>query len=388
MVVAVGTFLDRAASLLTVRTGQEAPTTTLAPGVHPALIPPARSSALGEPRGLVAVYRSVQVLTTAAMQLPLTVERWGSRMDQAPSIITSPDPRMATSTWVTHMITSMALHGNAYALVERDAVGVPLALRPLNPTHVFVTVHPTTHTLRFSVEGVERPAADVIHAHLQPATIGEPFGLGPIQAARAELLGARDVRDYASQWFTGTGQPTGILSSPSATYAQAMATRNAWNGLDEKGEARDETPNPSGVKVLPSGFTYTPLSIAPKDAQWIEAQEFNVVQIARLFGIPSALIMASPSGGSMTYSNVEQDWTSFVRFTLMAYLRPLEDALTDVTVHGQTVRFNLDGLLRTDTATRYSSYSTALAAGFLTVDEVRNLEGRPPLTPATQEATA
>lgn len=345
--------------------------------------PPARTPDLGEPRGMSAVYRAVQVITTAAAQLPLTVERSGQILtpSQTPPVIRRPDPRMGRSDWITHMVTALALHGNAYARIERDAAGNIVSLRPLDPRKVWININPTTHGLRFGVDGKILTSADVLHAHLQPAVVGEPLGLGPIQAARLDLLGARQVRDYAAQWFDGTGQPTGILSSPSATYEDALRVRNAWNMLDDEGNPIASTANPTGIKVLPKAFTYTRMAINPKDAQWIESQEFSILQIARLFGIPSTLALAAPSGGSMTYSNVEQDWISFTRFTLMSYLRPLEESLFEVTVRGQDVRFNLEGLLRSDTKTRYDSYAVALANGFLTVDEVRALENRSPLTP-------
>lgn len=343
--------------------------------------PPPRAGELGDPRGLAAVYRAIQVITIAAAQLPISVERGGKMLDKAqtPAIIRRPDPRMGRSDWITHMVTGLALHGNAYALIERDPKGVPISLRPLDPRRVWVNVHPTTHALRFGVEGKILTSNDVLHAHLQPAVVGDPLGLGPIQAARLDLTGAKLVRDFAAQWFDGTGEPTGILSSPTATYDEAVKVRNAWNGLDDEGNRVKTTANPSGVKVLPKAFTYTHLAINPKDAQWIEAQDFSILQIARLFGIPSTLALAAPSGGSMTYSNVEQDWISFTRFTLMAYLRPLEEALSDATVRGQDVRFVLEGLLRSDTKTRYESYAIALANQFMTIDEVRVLEGRDPM---------
>lgn len=383
----MGSLIGRALAALTVRQEDTvAPFTTSA--ALAGVIPPARATHAGDPRTLIAVYRAVQVLTTAAAQMPITVERGGQRMSNPPQLVTDPDPRMPASAWVTHMVTSMALTGNAYALAERpDPLGAPVALRPLNPATVFLTLDPATRRPRFSVEGREVPASDILHAHLQPAVPGEPVGLGPIQAARAELDAAALTRDFTSQWFTGTGEPAGILASPSATYAEAVATRNAWNGLDENGQPLPTTANPSRVKVLPNGFTYTPLHISPKDAQWIEARDFDTVQVARLFGIPSSLMSANPSGGSMTYANVSDEWLQFTRFTLMAYLRPLEDALSAFTVRGQRVRFNLDALLRASTADRYNAHKTALEAGFLTIDEVRDLEGLSPLTPqpATQE---
>ena len=347
-----------------------------------AVAPPERLPALGDARGMTAVYRAVQVITTAAAQLPLVVERGGAILTgkDAPALIRQPDPRIGRSTWITHMVTGLALYGNAYARIERDATGQVIALRPLDPRKVWVSVNPTTHALVFGVDGTTLTTHDVLHAHLQPAAVSEPFGLGPIQAARADLHGAARIRDYASQWFDGTGQPTGILSSDAATYEDAIRVRDAWNGLDADGNPVDQSRNPSRVKVLPKAFTYSPLAINPRDAQWIEAQEFSILQVARLFGVPSTLMLAAPQGGSMTYSNVEQDWISFTRFSLMAYLRPLEEALSEVAVRGQDVRFNLEALLRSDTKTRYDAYKIALDAGFMTIDEVRALEGRDPLT--------
>lgn len=353
---------------------------------HPALFPPARAAALADPRGLTAVYRAIQVITTAAAQLPIQVER-GGQVIETPAPISFLDPRMTRSTWVSHMVTSLALHGNAYALIERDPAGKIVALRPLNPRYVMVTVNRTTHGLVFYVDGATKTANDILHAHLQPLVVSEPLGLGPLQAARMDLEGARQTRDFAAQWFDGTGSPTGILSSQTTlTPAAVRAARNAWNGIDENGQRIPDDVNPSRIKVL-SGFTYQHLGISPKDAQWIEAQEFSILQIARLFGIPSTLMLASPSGGSMSYSNIEQDWLSFTRFTLMQYLKPLEDALSECIVRGQQVRFNLEGLLRSDTSTRYGSYATALDKGFLTVNEVRALEGRPPLPISESDTT-
>lgn len=377
------TFTTRVLSALGITRAQDAGA-ALAAVTAPVRLPP-----VGDPRSMTAVYRAVQVIVSAASQLPLTVERGGAILDakSAPAFVRRPDPRMGRATWITHMVTAMVLHGNAYARIERDGAGTVIALRPLDPRAVMVTVNPTTHAVVIGAEGQTLSAADVMHAHLQPETTGAPFGLGPIQAARLDLHGARQTRDFAMQWFDGTGQPTGILSSDAASYEDAVKVRNAWNGIDENGNRVDQSMNPSGVKVLPKNFTYAPLSISPREAQWLEAREFDTLQVARLFGIPSTLMLAAPSGRSMTYSNVEQDWISFVRFSLMYYLRPLEEALSDVAARGQDVRFNLEGLLRSDTKSRYDAYAVALASGFMTLDEVRALEGRDPLTPTNGDIT-
>ena len=52
-----------------------------------------------------------------------------------------------------------------------------------------------------------------------------------------------------------------------------------------------------------------------------------------------------------------------------------EEALSTLLPRGQRAVFNFDAVLRADTQTRYDAYETGLRAGFLTIDEVRALEG-------------
>ena len=82
-----------------------------ATGALAAVAAPPRTPSLGDPRGLTAVHRALQVLTTAAAQLPLTVERGGRLLTgtTVPAFVRRPDPRMTRSTWVT----AIALYVNA-----------------------------------------------------------------------------------------------------------------------------------------------------------------------------------------------------------------------------------------------------------------------------------
>lgn len=125
------------------------------------------------------------------------------------------------------------------------------------------------------------------------------------------------------------------------------------------------------MRVLGAGFKYDALQIKPADLQFLETQQFNTTQIARLFGTPASLMLAVVEGNSQSYSNVEQDWIAFTRFTLMAYLREIEEALSSVIPYGNTVRFNVDALHRSDTLTRYQAHQVGIDAGFLTIPEVR-----------------
>jgi HK97 family phage portal protein len=110
---------------------------------------------------------------------------------------------------------------------------------------------------------------------------------------------------------------------------------------------------------------------------FIESQAWNVQQVARLFGIPANMLMASVDGNSMTYTNMEQEQMAFVRYTLSQYIVEIESALTHVTTRGTMVKINVDSLLRSDTLTRYQAHAIAIASGWMTVDEVRAIEDLP-----------
>ena len=89
--------------------------------------------------------------------------------------------------------------------------------------------------------------------------------------------------------------------------------------------------------------------------------------------------MLGVSGDSSVYSNVESRMTEFVRFVLMRWIRPIESVLEAQLARGTTFRVNVAGLQRADTATLGKYYKDAIETGWMTVDEVRNLEDRPPL---------
>lgn len=121
------------------------------------------------------------------------------------------------------------------------------------------------------------------------------------------------------------------------------------------------------------------------ELQLIAAREFAVTEVARLTGIDANWLSVNVT--TRTYSNIQDERRAFIDFTLSPFLKAIEERLSlgDVTPRGQRVLFNLNAFLRANTTERYAAHATALSAGFLTLDEVRDLEDRPPLP--TEENT-
>ncbi|MFC8733576.1 phage portal protein [Luteimicrobium sp. NPDC057192] len=318
-----------------------------------------------------SVYRAIQIHAIAASQLSIDVERGGVIID-TPTLIAQPDIDESRSAFIERSVVALATTGNAFWIQRLGSFGQVVNLEPVDPFKVTV-VELQDGSVEYHYDGrIYRKTGPLRMSHLQLLRVpGKVAGLGPIQAAQVELAGIKDVRDYASDWFQpgGAGVPNGVLSTDQMlTGTQGAQYKQMWNDTAD-----------GGVRVLGAGLTYSPILLKPADAQWLESQQFNVTQVARLFGVPASLMLAVIEGNSQSYSNVEQDWLAYVRFSLMGYLREIEEALTVLLPRGQSARFNVETLLRTDTKTRYESYTLAINAGWMRRSEVRATEHLDPI---------
>jgi HK97 family phage portal protein len=302
-------------------------------------------------------------------QLGIHVYRDDAEVTPTPLVIRQPDIKVTREVWMEQTINSMALAGNAYWLIGRNGRGETINLEVLNPFDMMIQTDDYGNALYYYYRGTIKYELNEVQ-HLSMMRVpGNVYGLGPIQAAQKELLNARDTRDYASVWFTDSGIPNGVLKSDQMLSPdQASAAKDAWN-LTAGAK--------NGVAVLGNGLNYQPMYLNPRDALFIEAQSFNVQQIARLFGVPANMLLASVDGNSMTYTNMEQEQMAFVRYTLSQYIVEIESALSHLTTRGTMVKINVDSLLRSDTLTRYQAHKLAIESGWMTIDEVRAIEDMP-----------
>mgnify|MGYP000058225607 CR=1 FL=1 len=337
------------------------------------ILPPSRTDSsspsvqMAEALSLAMVYRAINILASAK-QMSLHVYKDEEKMP-SPAFIRQPDVSISRSAFIEQTIVALATNGNAYWRITRDAQGRVQNLKCLNPLDMIIVTDTEGNIQGFNY-GDKRYRPDEIQHLMLMRVPGSVYGLGAIQAAQRELRGALDTRDYSSKWFSNSGVPNGVLKSDQILSPdQAQAAKEAWNA---------SAGAKNGVAILGNGLNYTPVYLSPADAQFLEVQNFNVTQVARLFGVPSSLMLAPVEGTSLTYQNVEQDWIGFVRFSLApSYLVEIEDAFSMLLPGRNQVKFNIDSLLRSDTLTRYQAHKIAIEAGFMTAAEVRNLEDLP-----------
>lgn len=344
-------------------------------------LPPARITIEHDPRALEIVYRACFILETNVKQLSLDVWRGQSLLEPAeiPSILRRPNVDMSRAAFNAETIQSLAQRGNAYWRVHRsgpyahEIVNVEI----LDPLHVAAWRNERGEA-RYSYNGKELNRADLIHLKLthQP---GEVYGLGPIQAAMSTVRSALETRSLADTWHHAPGTGRGILSTD-----QDLSADQA----DRYGkQVRDKLTAENGVAVLGKGLTYSALRLTPAELQFLESQEADALKLARLFGLSQRQAMTSVKGSALTYANIESEKQLYLTDTFMSYLSEIEEAYSQLAPIGQTARFNVDAFLRPDTSTRYSAHQIGIESGFLTVNEVREIEGLAPLTATTKAQT-
>ncbi len=329
--------------------------------------------------GIPAVYVCVRVLTEAIASLPLiTYERFpnGDRERARDFSLfrllhDEPNPLMTSFELRELLVGHLCLRGNAFCFIERDA-GEVVALWPLHPDRVTVEVTGRELIYRHQPsDGPEKlyPMADILH--IRGLSDNGIIGYSPLTLLRDSFGYAKAVNEYAATYFKNDASPGGILSTPAALSTQAISNlREAWTtGHAGKGKHHR-------VAILDNDLKWEQIGISPHDSQLIEEQKFSVVEIARVFRVPLNLVMDYERS---TYSNVTEQNRSFLTHTLQPWLTRIEQAMMkSLLTASEKDRYFIEhltqGFLRADTKTRFESYEIAIRAGFLTVDEVRQLE--------------
>jgi len=332
-------------------------------------------TALGHP----AILGAVRLLAELTASLPLVVyertDRGRRRATEHPVyqlLHEAPNDTMTPFTFKETLVLHLLLFGNAYALVVRSG-GRPVALWPLHPTRVHLDDQDGVFTYKVSSPGgVEQyPPEDIVHVPiLAPDGVR---GQSPVTLAREAIGAALAAEEHAALYFANGAQPSGVLVHPGQLSPEAaQRLRESWR-------AAHGGRNRGGTAVLEGGMEYKPISNTAKDAQLIEARQFAMRLLAAAMRIPPHLLDPSARG---TYQNVETQTLEFLTFSLQPLLTRFEEAFTRRLFTAQERRryyaeFLVDGLLRADTRTRYEAYKTAIQAGFMDADEVRERENLP-----------
>lgn len=353
-------------------------------------------SALGVP----AVYRAVTLIAGVAAGLPLKI--WRDRASSTSpagereevtgkyALFATPYPWVTPFEYWQLVFTDLLLWGNSYTYKVKNQLGSDtVRLLRIPPWQVSVErsggdqtpTNPGGKFFRLGGQGSQLRYGPEQIMHVQSLGVDGIQGLSKVGLG-AEAIGVALAAEQTAAKMFGDGLLfTGILSSEQDLNQAAAETLGARfrKMIGSRGPG-------AKIPVLGRGTKFERVSMAPEEGQFLEGRTFQVLEVARLFGVDPALLM--DPNAVMNYGEPQKQ--NFLDFTMEAWLRPVEQA---VTLHllpaGSFAEYARGAFLRADTATRYETYARAAQFGILTRNEIRALENYPaldgldePLTPA------
>ena len=335
---------------------------------------------------MTAVYSCVRILAEAIAGLPLHLYRYTENGGKEKAVNhplyrllhDEPNPEMTSFIFRETLMTHLLLWGNAYAQIIRNGKGEVVALYPLMPNKMTVD-RDDEGRLWYIYErsNEEAPTMKGTTVNLRPSDILHIPGLGfdglvgysPIAMAKNAIGLAIATEEYGAKFFANGAAPSGVLEHP-GTIKDPQRVREAWQSQF------GGSSNSGKVAVLEEGMKYTPISISPEQAQFLETRKFQINEIARIFRVPPHMVGDLEKS---SFSNIEQQSLEFVKYTLDPWVNRWEQSLQRAlfSTEEKTVlffKFNVDGLLRGDYASRMQGYSTARQNGWMSANDIRELE--------------
>lgn len=272
---------------------------------------------------------------------------------------------------------SLELWGNAYAVKEASGSKI-MSLLPIAPSAMTVK-RKTNGSIEYSWSDdgkhYVKPDTEILHIR---GFGGNPLGgMSTLHFAKNAFGLARAVEKSAAKTFKNGLRPSGVL-----TFDNFLSKENRDIARQELVSQFVGSENNGKPLILEGGTKWQSLNISPEDAQMLESRGFSVEEISRFFGVPPFMI-GHTSKSTSWGTGLEQQTLGFQKFTLRRRLKRIEQAVSKQLLtpadraSGVTIEFNIEGLLRGDSASRASFYQTMTMIGALTINDVRRLENLP-----------
>ena len=333
------------------------------------------------------VHRAVRLVAEAAAAVPLGLAQRGKGISDHPllDLLARPNPREGGQRFLESVYGHLMVAGNAY--VEAVGIeGLPRELHALRPDRMRVVPGSDgwpaaydysvgSHTVRFRQgEGVP----PILHLTLfHPAD--DHYGLSPMEAAATAL----DIHNAAGAWnkalLDNAARPSGALVFAPSTGA-ALSDTQFTRLKAELETSYQGSANAGRPLLLDGGLDWRPLSLSPKEMDFVEAKAAAAREIALAFGVPP-LLLGLP--GDNTHANYAEANRAFYRQTVIPLVRRTADSLArwlEPAFGPARLEPDLDAVEALATE-RESLWRRVQGADFLSVAEKREAVGYPPQSP-------
>lgn len=332
-----------------------------------------------------AVYACVRLISGAIAGMPLPIYQstkdGRDKIEHEYSQLLNRQPilTMSSAVFWEYVGYSMLLQGDAFAIIRRRRE-TAIGFEPVHPLRV--AVKNNEGRLAYTVFGVDSGGVtydqdDILH--FPGVGFDGLRSMSPIRYAAKQAIGiALAADEYSGRFFSNGARPDIVLEVPGTiTQEQADVIRKSW--VDRFGGVS----NSHAPAIGAGGMKVHEITINAEDAQLIATRQFQVTDIARIYGVPPHMIGETEKSTSWG-SGIEQMGIGFVKYTLRPHLNRIEQELNRKLFRNPKtfVEFNVNGLIEGDSKAEAEYFGKALGGpgtqGWMSVNEVRRLKNLKP----------
>lgn len=290
----------------------------------------------------------------------------------------TPNPLQTAFEFYSLMSVFQNLWGAGIAEIELNKDGKPVALWPLPPWRVKI-ITGSRGNLFYEVDlgtGVPRKIP-YYNCVVFPSLQSNQFEWkSPIQVHRETIGMAQALGEFGARTFGQGTNPAGVIMHP--TRLKEQSEKDLRTKFKENYEGLG---NSHRLMLLEEGMKFERIGLPPEDAQYLETRKFTVEEIARIYNVPLHMIQHLEKSTSWG-TGIEEMTIGFVTFTLRPYLIQWEQEIKKKLFVDDKINFAeflLEGLLRGKLKERYESYAIGRQWGWLSADDIREIENMNPL---------
>lgn len=294
------------------------------------------------------------------------------RKDIVSNVLHKPNKIQTRIQFFESWLLSKLTRGNAYVLKGRDASGVVNSLHVLDPSLVQPMISDDGAIFyqlnADNVSGLREPllvpAREIIHDRFN-CLFHPLIGVSPLYACGLAATQGLHIQENSVQFFSKGATAPGVLTAPGEISNETAERLKAhweaeYGGADNAGK----------VAVLGDGLKYERMGMSAVDSQLIDQLKWTAEVVCSVFHVPPYMIGV---GQMPTYNNIQALNQQYYSQCLQSLIEAAELCLDEGLELEQDTgtEFDLDGLLRMDTATLIDAEAKAVGAGIKSPDEAR-----------------
>lgn len=336
------------------------------------------------------VFSCVRILSDTISKLPIKIYRKDNGIKKITDhyldtiLKLRPNPFMSASDFWKCVESQRNIYGNSYVAMEFDARGKVKSLYPLDSNKMQIYIDDvgllsSNNKIWYIYTdnlGMKHKFMNDEILHFKGLTVDGIAGISVIDQLKHLIENGKNSEKYINNFFKNGLQVKGLVQyvgelDPKAEEVFRTEFERMSSGLK----------NAHRIAMLPIGYQFQPISQKLVDAQFLENTQLTIRQVAAAFGVKMHQLNDLERA---THSNIAEQQRGFYIDTLQSILTMYEQELvyklflnTEIR-KGYYLKFNVDSILRADIKTRYESYRIGVQGGFITANEVRDLEEKGP----------